>query len=295
MSLTYSTRQERSDGPVYSTGRSAGRPGVVAMAGPTQPPLSQRRVPLAPARRCHFRLSPQGLPLLLQDAAGASGSVLLEGTPGSEYRVVAELVGLPPLRDPSVQLVLWLIHDLVVPADLAPSDWTALPRGASGGGNTPGMPFTFDGNPPTYGPRSNTLPLAISPGRFTPTQSGSWRLEATLDAGVNQALHPLYFLGPAALPEMNAALPSGTAAAILTDLVMRPATVYPELPMQSHPLDRMRAVAARHLAPDRPASLLDPSTFNRAAVTLEGPVRATPILMPTAEAAVLLGQVREDG
>lgn len=296
MSRTYSTtNREMAAGRVYSTQRQAG-------TGPTLPPRStqprqpqaraQSPAPAVPPRRFRFQLSPANLPSAVR-MPGVSGAVRLEGRPGENYQIEAELNGLIPPPDPAIQPALWLIHDLTVPMGLGPADLATLPRGGAGLGNQPGTVFTLDGNPPAHSLYSNTLSVAVSPGRFSPAGGGVWRLQAVLDPGQNQAFHPLYFAGPSALADINTPVPSGTLANILTDLFMRQATVHPELPLQSRYLDRLKAITSGHLGPGQ-ASVLEASGFTRAAVTLEGVLRPTPVLMPTRESCILLGSTREE-
>lgn len=288
MSQTYSTvSRDMASGRIYSTQRSV-RPRPA-------PPAPRRPVePVPPPKRFGFSLSPADLPAVSTALPGISGRVALEGGPGESYRVTGQITGLPSAPDPAIEPVLWLIHDLTVPADLAQADLAALPKGSTGTGNQPGTVFTMDGNPPTYGPQFNTLSVTVSPGRFTRGESGTWNLAASLDPGTNQGFHPLYFAGPTALADINAPVFSGTLAGIMTDLFMRPTTIHPELPLSTRYLDRLRAITARHLGPNQETSVLDGSAFTRAAVTLEGVVRPTPTLMPTRESCILLGGNREE-
>ncbi|HWI53805.1 MAG TPA: hypothetical protein VNT01_16830, partial [Symbiobacteriaceae bacterium] len=156
----------------------------------------------------------------------------------------------------------------------------------------PGAVFTVDGNPATYGKNSNTLSVAVCPGGFTQAGNDAWSLTGTLEPATNQAFHPLAILGPAALGNIDVALPSGTVARILTDLFMRPATVHPELPLKSHYNQRLAAVVQRALTDPDAVAYLAPDQFTRAAVTLEGIVRGTPRLMPTREACCLIANAR---
>lgn len=284
MSQTYSTAgRAMSEGRVYSTHHPPRRPTALAAVQPRQPEraaVQRCRFPLAPAPTAGGRTLPEG----------SAGFVLLEGSPGAAYRVEAEVSGLPALPDPAVQPALWLVHDLTVPDDLSPADLAALPRGTGGGGNQPGAIFTLDGEPPTFGPFGNTLSVVTSPGRFSPAGSGHHRLEARLDGQTCRSFHPLVFAGPAAIGDMNATLPSGTAAQILTELFMRPATVDPELPLATAYPQRLRRIAERHAGS---TLALDGSAFTRASVTLEGIVRPIPLLMPTREALVMVSTGRE--
>jgi len=157
-------------------------------------------------------------------------------------------------------------------------------------GNQPGAIFTLDGESPTFGPFGNTLSVVTSPGRFEAAEAGRHRLEARLDGQTCRSFHPLVFAGPAAIGDMNATLPSGTAAQILTDLFMRPATVHPELPLATAYPARLRRISERHAAS---ALGLEGSAFTRASVTLEGIVRPIPLLMPTREALVMVSTGRE--
>jgi len=296
MSQTYSTaNRDRGAGGLYSTRRqprSAAPVAPRAVQRTAGPGAEQHAGAMAEPTRHAFALRHSGLPLARRLAPGVYGAVTLEGLPGEPHRVEGSLGGLPAIPDPAVRPTLWLLHDLTVPLDLDPADLSALPRGANGTGNQPGHVFTFDGNPPTYpggDDRSNNLSLAVSPGVYLPTGPDSWRLEARLEPGVNRVFHPLIYAGPDSLADMNQGLPSGTAARILTDLFMRTQTVRPDLPVQSRFLDRLRAVAERHLVEAGPEEVLDSAAFTKAAVTVEGAVRATPVLMPTREACILLG------
>lgn len=294
MSQTYSTiNRDMAGGRVYSTQhRGTATPPSRARVAPVQaaPPLARARVApvqaAPPHTRFRFQLGTADLPMVAQAFPGITGRVTLEGRPGEVYRVDAELEGLPPGPDPAIGPVLWLVHDLTVPAGLAPEDLALLPRGSAGTGNQPGAVFTMDGNPATYGPAANTLSITVSPGRFAPVGPNAWRLQSDLSPERNQAFHPLFFGGPAALADINASVPSGSLARLMTDLFMRPATVHPELPLGSRYLDRLKAVAARHLV-GAPVSMLDGAAFTRAAVTLEGLLRTIPVLMPTRERCVL--------
>lgn len=246
-----------------------------------QPPLFAR-----------FTLTGQGLPNAAQWAPGSYGVVAVTGQPGAPLTVSAAVAGLRPPSDPAVRPVLWLIHDLTVPADLSPADLVLLPKGGNGAGNRPGGLFTLDGNPPTYLTAPNTLSVAISPGQFSPAEGGAWTLTGVLADATNQAFHPLVTLGPSALPDMNAPLPSGTVAQIFTDLFMRPGSVHPELNLQTQFQQRLGAIAGDVLSRGTPA-YLDPACFTRAAVTLEGPVRTTPHLWPTRETCFLVALNRD--
>lgn len=143
-------------------------------------------------------------------------------------------------------------------------------------------------HPPTYGPDSNTLSVAISPGTFIPGPGGAWQLSSQVDASTSQAFHPLVILGPQVLANIDETLPSGTVARILTDLFMRPATVLPQLSLQQQMPQRLPAVVQGALQGAQPGAWLDGTQFHRAAVTLEADVRATPRLLPTREACFLM-------
>lgn len=248
------------------------------------------QAPFVPAptavRGYRFALAAQGLSAAAQVGQNGYGTVTVLPVPGGSYGVSASLAGVRPLNDPAVLPTLWLIHDLTVPADLNPADLASLPKGPDGTGNHPGSTFTLDGTRPTYGSQSNTLSICISPGSFSVQPDGTWQLSSIVDQQTNQSFHPLFLLGPAALSDMNASLPSGMVAEILTDLFMRTATVHPELSPRSHLPQRLAAVTARVLAGGRP-HFIDGSFFTRAAVTIEGPVRTTPRLMPTRQTCCL--------
>lgn len=143
-------------------------------------------------------------------------------------------------------------------------------------------------HPPTYGPNSNTLSVAISPGTFIPGPGGTWQLSGQVDTATSQAFHPLVILGPQAMPDIDATLPSGTVARILTDLFMRPTTVAPQISLQQNMPQRLAAVAQGALQSGQPNAWLDGTDFHRAAVTLEAEVRGTPRLLPTRDACFLM-------
>jgi hypothetical protein len=236
-----------------------------------------------------FNLATHGLPAAAHIApGGASGTLTVAARPGGGHSVTGTVQGVRPLTDPVVRPVGWLIHDLTVPHDLSPADLAALPRGRTGTGNQPGAVFTIDGNAPTYTPDCNTISICISPGSFTPETDGTWKLDGTIDAGTNLAFHPLVFLGPAALADMNAPIPTGTSARILTDLFMRPATVHPELNGRSQFPQRLMAIVRDVLGNSPEAAFLTPDRFTRAAVAIEGLVRSTPSLMPSRDSTFLL-------
>ncbi|HWI52869.1 MAG TPA: hypothetical protein VNT01_12095 [Symbiobacteriaceae bacterium] len=105
----------------------------------------------APEQRFSFALSAQGIVPAPPTGSTAAGSVAIVGRPGLAHTVTATLNSFKPHRDPAIRPALWLIHDLTVPADLAPADLAALPRGVGLTGNRPGAVFTVDGNPATSG------------------------------------------------------------------------------------------------------------------------------------------------
>lgn len=288
MTRVFSTMQkEMGAGRVYSTQHAASvTPQAPRRAMPAAPPQAPVRTPLL-GQAFAIPLRPAGSGLGYGGQAASGRVVLTEAEPG-RWHLAAEATGLPVLADPAVRATLWLIQDLRVPHDLAPADAARLPRGAQGTGNQPGEPYTLDGNPPTYGLNGNTLAIAIAPGALVPEGGERHALEAAIDASTNCGFHPLYLAGPEALANANEAVPSGTLAALLTDLCLRPATVYPDLPVTTQFLPRLRAVASRHLGAQAP-TYLDPAQFSRAAVTLEGPVRHTPWLLPTRETCLLMG------
>lgn len=311
MSHTFSTlNREVASGRVYSSRQGAetlvppaptpslSGPSVARPAAPPQvevslptmltpPPILQAppvSVPLPSDHRPRtLHLTRQGLPNVPTLSPQLTGTVAL--SPGSTIQ--AMVGGYRHTSDPALRPTLWLIYDLPLPLDLDPRDLSALAHGRDGTGNSPGALFTVDGNPPTYGPQSNTLTVSITPGHLTPAHDGTWRLETNLIAAQNQAFHPLALLGASALSDMNTPLPSGSVARILTDLYMRPATVFPHLPLATRHIERLTAVTNAVLGHASPV-FLELGQFNRAAVTLEGPVRSTPTLLPTREACLLM-------
>jgi len=284
MSQTFSTLQnDLATGRVFSS-----RSGLVTVLPP-----KGARVPIIPQPAAS---GPAGLQFALNAMGPAqgtqtSGTVRLGDLSGGSCKVVAAIHGLRAIADPSIKPVLWLIHDLLVAADAAPADLAALARGSHGSGNLPGGVFTLDGNPPTYGLTGNTLSVAISSGAFTLQPDGAWSLNGELTGQTNRAYHPLVTLGPTALAEIDASVPSGTAADILTAVFMRPATVHPELGLRTHFAQRLAACTADVLGTGS-ARFIAPEQFGRVAVTLEGPLRGTPRLMPTRDACVLMGPTR---
>ncbi len=288
MSQTFSTLQrEMATGRVFSS-----RNGLVTVL-PPQAPLrgAPSPAPAKPSPAFQFVLSGLGLPYGSQAGLSASGIVQLREIHGSACKVMATIQALRPPSDPSVRPVFWLIHDLLVPSDAAPADVAALARGASGTGNRPGSVFTLDGNAPTYELTGNTVSVAISPGTFQPGSDGAWRLDGEVNPQTNQAFHPLVILGPTAMADIDAALPSGVAAEILQSMFMKPATVHPELDLRSHFAQRLATIATDVLGAGVP-HYIQPEQFGRAAVTMEGPLRGTPRLMPTRDACFLLGLTR---
>lgn len=299
MSQTFSTLQrELTRGRMFSSRMPAAAPPsprpAAQQPAAQQPAVAAAQPSAQPGYHFRFTLSGDGLPAAAQLAQGAAATVSIQGQPGSPPAVTGSLTGLRPLGDPAITPTLWLIHDLIVPFDLAPADMAQVARGPSGMGNLPGAIFTVDGLSPTYGAQSNTLSIAVSPGGFTQAADGSWQLSGRLDSAANQAFHPLAVLGPSALGDIDAPLPSGTVADILTDLFMRPATVHPELPLKTHYPQRLAAVVRRRLGLGE-GRFLAPEQFTRAAVTLEGLVRATPRLMPNRESCFLSALQRVNG
>ncbi len=304
MSQTYSTLQrDAAGGRVYSSRQSqvtvlpAGQGPTVQRVVPTPPapaaapqgspaptrnPVASVAAVEAPVISKQFTLGPTGQKAAAQIGPQASGRVGLTGN-----AVTAEIAGVNPLRDQAVQPTLWLVADLTVPTDLSPQDLAALPKGSTGTGNQPGTVYTMDGNPATYGPTSNTISVSVSPGTFALQPDSALRLTGVLDNRTNQAYHPLVVLGPSVMADMNAALPSGTVARILADLFMRPATVHPELDLRSQFAQRLAAIT-RDVLSLGVVDFLAPSRYDRAAVTLEGPVRTTPRLMPTPNTCFLM-------
>ena len=310
MSQTYSTRQkEFSGGKLFSSRYTTV---AVSPAPPPQPeapravptravaqeaeppaPVPQRPVP-EPVEQSHtFALSGAGLPQAKRIAPAGYGTVVVKGRPGQPFAVTGTISGLTSLKDPALQPTLWLIHDLAVPRDLAPEDLARLPKGAYATANLPGTPFTVDGNLPTYGANSNTLSIVICPGVFQPGSGGLWQVNGSIDAGTNQAFHPLVVLGPSALADINVSLPTGTVARILTDLFMRPTTVHPELSLSTQFPARLTAVVNDVLGSGTVPTYVSGEQFTRAAVTLEGLVRGTPRLMPTRDTSFLQATARQ--
>lgn len=306
MAQIYSTLQRESGkGQPYSTlaqgvrsvptARSGLEPVASPVSRPVARPVPQPRATqvATPSHHMAFRLGS-----VLGDhlpGSAPSGSVRLTGRPGEAYQVEAELHGIAAPPDPQLQPTLWLIHDLVVPREIHPQDLALLPKGQTGWGNQPGGPFTIDGNPPTYGLGANTLPVVISLGRFLRTDDGVYRLQGLLDQQTNRTFHPLVLAGPIGVADMNASLPSGVTAELLRQLFLRPATVAPELPVGVAYQQRLPRILAGLPTGEEPGQFLDARAFTRAAVTLEGLVRAQPELMPTREATLLVSVSREEG
>ncbi|HEY3367890.1 MAG TPA: hypothetical protein VGK74_22760 [Symbiobacteriaceae bacterium] len=256
-------------------------------------PAVLQEVQPAPLPGFRFTLTGQGLPAAAQLAPGGMGVVVVAGPSGGPLQVSSALTGVWPLADPSLHPVLWLIHDLTVPVDLAPADLAALPKGAAGVGNLPGTVFTLDGNPPTYLQGPNTLSVAVTPGGYVPAPGGGWQMIGVLDDATNQAFHPLVALGPSGATDwQNASLPSGIVARVFTDLFMRPVTIHPEIALQAQFPQRLAAIVGDAVGNPAPA-YLDLSCFTRAAVTLEGLTRGTPRLMPTRETCFLIALNRD--
>ncbi|MGE5676166.1 MAG: hypothetical protein ACM3XM_20185 [Mycobacterium leprae] len=311
MPQDYSTRHQDTGGQEYSSrgGRTTMltvQPGPPASpSGPqAQPPLMQPLPLVLPQSiqtpvvggmdleqggngepKYRYFLTGDGLPV----SGGASGTVLIGVRPGEPPGIKADIQGLRPVADPMMRPILWLIHDILVPADLLPMDQALLPKGVNGLGNQPGTIFTLDGNPPTYGLYPNTITVAVSPGSFLLQPGGDWQLQAALDEWSNQAFHPAAVLGTGVMADLHMGIPSGTAVAILTDLFMRPAGVHPELDLRVHYPQRLLAIARESGAVP---TYLDCSAFTRAAVTWEGFTRSTPRLMPTRENCFLVSTGR---
>jgi hypothetical protein len=239
-------------------------------------------------RQITFALTTKELQIARQVAPGGTGSVVLVAQANGSTSVASRITGLQPIKDSANRPTLWLIHDLVVPPDIAMADLAQLPKGPLGLGNQPGTPFTVDGNAPTYGTHSNTVAISISPGTFTPAPDGIWQMSAEINQTNNQSFHPLAMLGPSVLANSHATMPSGDVGRILTDLYMRPATVHPELSLRTHFQQRIHAVTLDAAASPGTGGFLIPTSFTRAAVTLEGLVRSTPPLMPTRETCFLI-------
>lgn len=123
-------------------------PGLQAQG--VSPQIQAAVAPPAPEQQLTFALSCQGLPAAQRHCPQATGQVSVRGRAGGPGTVQAGFTGLTPPRDPASRPTLWLIHDLRVPADLAPADLALLPR-AVPGANMPGAVFTVDGKAPTSG------------------------------------------------------------------------------------------------------------------------------------------------
>lgn len=325
MSQTYSTRQRETDGGRYFSTRQ-GRPepppptgnGTVLLtpglvpppavspapapvAAPAPAPIlaqAQAHMPsvpvLGPTVTYKFTLSGQGMPTAQRIAPGATGTVTLTGRPGGAFAVDSTITGPARVPDSSMHPALWLIHDMPVPEDIDPADLAQLPRGRGGTGNQPGGVFTMDGNPPTYGPASNTLSIAITPGTYKPGAAGLWHLTGEIGPETNVTYHPFVLLGPTALANIETTLPTGVVERILGDVFIRTATVHPELPLKTHFQQRLALILHDVLAGSPPPSYVDGSRYKRAAVTLEGIVRGIPSRMPTREACFLVANSRAE-
>lgn len=225
-------------------------------------------------------------------------------------RVVARVTGLGPLP-PGTVLTVWLLHDIVVPASLDPADLAALPRLAAGV-NAPNSVFTVDGQPSTVGradvPVWNTVAVAVRAGTLTVQPDGSATLEVPLTDEVNLAIDPRVLLGGGLVP-VTATMPSGIVAAILTDVFMRPATIFPQFTVaQAFPQRLLAVTQAVVQRFDRggdglitadevqgfPGAFLTPGQFTRVAITVEPVTRATPETLPTEQGVVLVGLQRAD-
>lgn len=220
-------------------------------------------------------------------------------------QVSASLSGLQPLPQ-GFALTPWLIADLAIPSDLDPQDLALLPR-VSPEFNLPGECFTVDGQACNIGRNDvrswNAVGVAVRPGTLTVSPEGSCNGQWAWSDDWNWALHPMSLLGSGG--SLNAAVPSGVAMNVLTDLFLRPATVFPELPLQQQFAQRLMAIWQRHLSlwdkngdgtitPEEVAgaagAFLGPEQFRRAALTLE-PIgqRSTPHLLPTQQACLAVG------
>jgi hypothetical protein len=258
---------------------------VPVVVSPTVPVVAP--TPESP-RQISFALTTKALPMARQIAPSGAGTVELVAQANGTTSVSGRITGVQPIKDPANRPTLWLIHDLVVPPDIAMADLAQLPKGPLGLGNQPGTTFTVDGNAPTYGTNSNTVAISISPGTFTMAPDGTLQISAEINPTTNQSFHPLAMLGPSVLANSHATMPSGDLGRILTDLYMRPATVHPELSLRTHFQQRIHAVTLDAATLPGTGGFLSPTSFTRAAVTLEGLVRSTPPLMPTRETCFLI-------
>ncbi|BDG59895.1 hypothetical protein [Caldinitratiruptor microaerophilus] len=279
-------------------------------------PATRQLVPFPPAPSgrgpvFHFALSNQGFPPTFFSAPGgiagsARGTAELRETGTDPGTLTVSVTGLGPLP-PGAELAAWLIHDLVVPPSLDPADLAALPRVAPEA-NTPGQFFTVDGAPPTVGrpdvPVWNTVSVPVRAGTLTVRPEGTASLRVSLADAARVALDPRALLGMGFSPGFGGALPSGLVAAILTDVFMRPATVFPQLPLATAFPQRLAAITQAAVARfDRdgdgtvsvqeaqsiPGAFLRAQDFTRVALTVEPSVRSTSPLLPTEHAVALAG------
>lgn len=311
--------------PAASTPSGAPSAPVTGVAPAHAPSVSAAAPPAlaepAPAPDCllaRAELSPLACPPgplvapggLAAGATGSLGLVDLAGAPGLGLQV--QVQGLRPLPAAQAQYALWLLHDLVVPADLAPEDLALLPRGPLGTGNLAGSAFTLDGQPVAQGQLPNTVTVAIQAGMFTPDVSGVWDGRFDWGEALGWTLSPATALGAAAAhlgPSSFLPVPTGVARAILADVFLRRASRFVHLPLHSAFPQRLLAATQEALATwdvDRSGSIsssdvaatgrsdafIEPLAFNRAVITLE-PIagRQTPLLLPTVQTCALAGSL----
>lgn len=311
---TFSTFQrEVQNGRVFSTRFSPETSLVLDPATGRLFTVTSRPPEISPAQIMQFVLDSLSFPRNIfcvpgGPAVAATGVVEIRTGPAQPARLVARVTGLGPLP-PGTVLTVWLLHDLVVPEALDAADLALLPRLAAGV-NVPRAVFTVDGQPSTVGradvPVWNTVAVAVRAGTLTVQPDGSATLEVPLTAEINQAIDPRVLLGPGLVPA-TATMPSGIAAAVLTDVFMRQATVFPQLTVAQAFPQRLAAVAQAAVqrfdrngdgvitadeVADVPGAFLSPAQFTRVAITVEPVVRATPLALPTESAVVLVSVPR---
>lgn len=309
---TFSTfERDVARGKVFSSRLSPDTPPAFDPGGRFAAPAS---APFARGQVFHFVLSSQGFPPTFFSAPGgfagsARGAAELRETGTEPGTLTVSVTGLGPLP-PGTELAAWLIHDLVVPPSLDPADLAALPRLAPEA-NTPGRFFTVDGAPPTAGrpdvPVWNTVAVPVRAGTLGVRPDGTASLRVALTDAARMALDPRALLGAGFFPGPAGALPSGLVAGILTDVFMRPATVFPQLPLATAFPQRLAAITHAAVANfDRdgdgsvsvqeaqsiPGAFLRAQDFTRVALTVEPTVRSTPPLLPTEHAVALVGLQR---
>lgn len=306
-------RREIAGGQLFSTGLGRAQaallpPGFGAMApmgGGAQGVLQSR--PLLQLSLFSSGFPPNALCLPGGPAEGAQGTLEVLDDPPA---VALQVQDLKPLPGDAARYVAWLISDLIIPADLDPRDLAALPRQTLVA-NQPGGPFTIDGLPSAVGradlPMWNTVAVAVPAGAFMPTEQATFAGRWPFTADINWSLDPTFLLGSAPPGAgSDPRLPSRLAADILSDVFLRPVTIFPGLPPTHALSQRLQAVRQGHLSrfggdgrltpaavAGRDDAFLPLAAFNRVAVTLE-PVqgRTTPKLLPTQQNCVLVGLSR---